>query len=113
MNLLHVLVVTSSISFLFFGITHFTSSEMKAEFKRFGMEKFGMITAIFELLGAVGLLVGLMFNFVLLISSGALALLMLAGMIVRIKVKDRFSAFLPALIFLLLNSWIFFASIVR
>jgi len=84
---------------------------MKAEFKRFGLEKFGKITAIFELLGAIGLLVGLVLNLVLLISSSALALLMLVGIIVRIKVKDRFLVLLPALIFMILNSWIFFISL--
>jgi len=81
---------------------------MKDEFKRFGLEKFGTMTAILELAGAVGLLVGLGFNVVLLISSGGLTLLMLLGIIVRIKVKDSFLVLLPALIFMLLNLLIFF-----
>ena len=106
--LLLILILISSISFLSYGITHFTSSKMKDEFKRFGLEKFGIMTAILELIGALGLLVGLGFNVVLLISSGGLTVLMLLGIIVRIKVKDRFIVLLPALIFMLLNLLIFF-----
>jgi len=84
---------------------------MKDEFKRFGLEKFGTITAILELLGAVGLLVGLRYNVVLLVSSGGLSLLMLLGIIVRIKVNDRFWVLLPALIFMLLNLLIFYITL--
>ena len=110
-HLLLVLIIISSLSFLSYGITHFTSSKMKDEFKRFGLEKFGIMTAILELIGAVGLLVGLMFNAVLLISSGGLSLLMFLGIVVRIKVKDGFIVLLPALIFMLLNMLIFFYSL--
>jgi hypothetical protein len=109
--LLIVLVIISSLSFLFYGITHFTSSTMKDEFKRFGLEKFGIMTAILELIGAVGLLVGLKENVVLLISSGGLSLLMLLGIVVRLRVKDRFLVLLPALTFMLLNLLIFFISL--
>ena len=109
--LLIVLVISSSLSFLFYGITHFISSTMKDEFKRFGLEKFGIMTAILELIGAVGLLVGLKVNVVLLISSGGLSLLMLLGIVVRLKVKDRFLVLLPALTFMLLNLLIFFISL--
>jgi hypothetical protein len=67
--------------------------------------------AILELAGAIGLLVGLMFNVVLLISSGGLSLLMLLGIAVRLRVKDRFLVLLPALTFMLLNLLIFFISL--
>jgi hypothetical protein len=84
---------------------------MKTEFKRFGLEKVGDLTAILELLGALGLLAGLMFLPVLLLSSGGLALLMFIGVIVRIKVKDNLWVTLPALFFMLLNGYIFFNSL--
>jgi hypothetical protein len=38
--------------------------------------KIGTLTAILEIVGAIGLLVGLLYNAILLISSGGLALLM-------------------------------------
>lgn len=81
---------------------------MKNEFKRFGLEKVGTLTAILELLGAMGLLVGFRFNIILLIASAGLAILMLLALIIRIKVKDSLFVSLPALMYLLINSYIFF-----
>ena len=111
MRLLEVLVLFSSLSFLGYGIAYFASSKMKSEFIRFGLSRLGMLTAILEIVGAVGLLVGLMFNSILLISSGGLALLMFLGVAVRLRVKDGWLATLPALFFLGLNSYIFFESL--
>ncbi len=111
MNLLTILILISSLSFLGYGIAYFKSPQMKSEFKRFGLEKAGMLTAVLELLGAVGLLVGLKFRLILLISAGGLALLMFLGVAVRIKVKDSFWIALPALFFMTLNSYIFFMSL--
>ncbi len=84
---------------------------MKSEFKRFGFESAGPITAILELLGALGLLIGLKFNLILLISSGGLAILMLLGVGIRIKVRDTLWAILPAVFFMVLNAYIFFQSL--
>ncbi|MDZ4711913.1 MAG: DoxX family protein [bacterium] len=110
MRLLEVLVLISSISFLAYGIAYFTSPKMKSEFIRFGLSRLGMLTILLEILGALGLMVGLMFNYILLISSGGLALLMFLGVVVRLRVKDGLWALLPALFFLGLNSYIFFLS---
>ena len=79
---------------------------MKSEFKRFGLEKFGAVTAILELMGGLGLIIGLKFNPVLVISSFGLALLMFLGVLVRIKVKDSILITLPALFYMLLNLYI-------
>jgi hypothetical protein len=80
---------------------------MKNEFKRFGLEKFGLTTVVFEIMGASGLLIGLMYNPILLISSGGLSLLMFLGVLVRIKVKDGILVTLPALFFMVVNLYIF------
>lgn len=80
---------------------------MKSEFRRFGLEKFGLLTAVLEIVGALGLLAGFMFNVILLISSGGLALLMFFGVLVRLRVKDSFWVSLPALLFMGLNAFIF------
>ena len=84
---------------------------MKKEFKRFGLEKIGLTTVLLEIIGALGLLVGLKFYFFLMISSLGLALLMLAGLIVRIKLKDSIWISLPAFFYLILNTYIFWMSI--
>jgi hypothetical protein len=111
MNLLAILILISSLSFLGYGIAYFISPQMKSEFKRFGLEKAGILTAVLELLGAVGLLVGLKIQLILLISAGGLAMLMFLGVVVRMKVKDSLWVSLPALFFMILNSYIFFMSL--
>ena len=84
---------------------------MKEEFKRFGLEKLGFLIILLQIIGATGLLVGLKFNLILSISSLGLALLMLSGVIVRIKLKDSIWVSLPALFYMLLNTYIFIVSI--
>ena len=111
MNLLNVLILISSLSFMGYGIAYFTLPHMKSEFKRFGLEKAGALTAILELLGATGLLVGLKMQLILMISAGGLTVLMFLGIVIRIKVKDRLWSALPALFFLILNSYILFMSL--
>ena len=110
MRLLDILILISSLSFLAYGINWFVSPHMKSEFKRFGLEKFGLLTVVLEIGGALGLLVGLYLNSILIVSSGGLALLMCLGVLVRLKIKDSLWVSLPALFYLLLNSYIFFES---
>lgn len=79
---------------------------MKREFKRFNLEKVGLLTIILQLLGAAGLLVGLLYSPILIVSSGGLATLMLLGVLVRIKSKDSILVSVPALFYCVLNSYI-------
>jgi hypothetical protein len=111
MNLLYFLILISSLSFMWYGIAYFKSPQMKSEFKRFGFEKAGALTAILELLGALGLLAGLKFFSILLISAGGLTILMFLGIVIRIRVKDSLWISLPALFFMILNLSIFFLSL--
>jgi hypothetical protein len=85
---------------------------MKKEFKRFGLEKYGLVTIIFEILGGVGLLVGYFLDVELLfkISALGLSVLMFLGVLVRLKVKDGLFVTLPAFFFFLLNAYIFWYS---
>ena len=110
MRLLNILILISSLSFIGYGIAYFVTPQMKSEFKRFGLEKAGALTAMLELLGGVGLLAGLKVHPILLISSGGLALLMFLGIAVRIRLKDSLWVTLPALLFMILNIYIFYAA---
>ena len=84
---------------------------MKSEFKRFNLEKMGLLIIILQFLGASGLLVGLKINIILIISSLGLALLMFLGLSVRIKLKDSLWKSLPAFFYMSLNAYIFFEAI--
>ena len=79
---------------------------MKTEFERYGLQKFRKLVGYLQLLGGFGLLLGLMFQPILIVSSGGLALLMLLGFGVRLKMKDGFLLSLPSLIFMILNLYI-------
>ncbi|MDZ7613805.1 MAG: hypothetical protein U5K51_08965 [Flavobacteriaceae bacterium] len=81
---------------------------MKSEFERFNLKKLGIFVIISELLGAFGLFVGLFLKPILLISSGGLTILMLLGVITRIKVKDGFLVSFPAIFYMILNGYIFY-----
>jgi hypothetical protein len=111
MNLLNILISFSAISFLIYGTAYFVSSNMKNEFKRFSLEKYGRLTAILELVGASGLVIGFQNHTFLVLASGGLALLMLLGTGVRIKMKDPFLVSLPAFIYFLLNAFILYKAL--
>jgi hypothetical protein len=111
MDIDKICILTSSLSFFAYTASYFTSPHMQKEFKRFGLEKIGLLTIILQFIGATGLIVGLKFNPILTISSLGLALLMLSGLIVRIKLKDSLWISLPALFYMGLNTYIFLASI--
>jgi hypothetical protein len=111
MNVVTICALLSSLSFLTYSFSYFNAPHMKKEFKRFGLEKVGLTTVILQIIGALGLLIGLQFNFLLVISSLGLAILMLAGLIVRIKLKDSIWISLPALFYMVLNTYIFWSSI--
>ncbi len=97
MNIDKICILISSLSFFAYAISYFTSPHMKKEFKRFGLEKIGLLTIILQFMGAAGLIVGLKFNPILTISSLGLTLLMLSGLIVRIKLKDSIWISLPVI----------------
>ena len=84
---------------------------MKNEFKRLNVGKLGLLVIILEILGAFGLLLGLMFKPILLISSGGLSLLMFLGLLIRINTKDGLLISLPATFYMILNAYIFYLGI--
>lgn len=100
------LIWISSISFLFYGVSYFISAKLQQEFVRYGLQKFGPLTAVLELLGGVGLLVGFSSPLILLLASGGLAVLMLLGFGVRLKIGDGFWLSLPSFLFMLLNGYL-------
>lgn len=104
--LLNILIIGCAISFLYYGITFFTNSGMEEEFVRYNLDKFRKLIGCLQLSGGTGLLVGLLSPPVLITASGGLALLMLIGFGVRVKMKDGFLQSLPSFIFMILNCYI-------
>ena len=84
---------------------------MVEEFERYGLSKFRTLTGVLEVLGGLGIFVGLFFKPLLLFSAGGLTTLMLLGVITRIRVSDPIIETVPAFILLLLNGYIFLENI--
>ena len=105
------ITVFSGTAFIGYGFSIFFSGKMKKEFDRFKLQKYLSIVGILEILGGFGLLIGLYYAPLLIFSSLGLALLMLLGVITRIRIKDKLKALIPAAFFLLLNTYIFINNI--
>ena len=98
-------------SFVAYGINSFISKRMKKEFKRWGLESKRKTIACCQLVGGTGLLFGLEWNTILILSSAFLGAMMLVAIGVRIKVKDDISDILPAFAYLVLSVMILYESI--
>ena len=109
---IEILEILSAISFIIYGSLSFTSKRMKGEFRRWGIEKFRSVVGISQFFGGFGLILGFYFPLLTIISSLGITLLMLLGFILRICVNDGFLKSFPALLYLLINSFIFYNSYV-
>ncbi len=104
-------VLLSATLFLGYGGLVLLSDGMRAEFERFGLTRLRRTTGALEVLGGMGLLIGLAQPIVLALAAGGLAVLMLLGMLVRFRVRDRIVEILPAAVLLGLNTMILAAAI--
>ena len=100
------LVIFSGISFVCYGLSLFFSEKMKREFVRFQLEKFTILVGCLEILGGLGLLIGIFFTPLLIFSSAGLSVLMFLGVLTRVRLKDNFIMILPAFFFLILNGYL-------
>jgi uncharacterized membrane protein HdeD (DUF308 family) len=105
------LSILSGISFIFFGLACFYSNVFINEFYRYGLSEYRQIVGFFQLLGGIGCIVGIFDKRVLILSSTGLSVMMLMGVVVRIKINDTLNQTLPALLYFLVNSIICLDSI--
>ena len=101
-----ILVVSSSLAFLGYGVHCLRSESMHREFARYGLPHLRVLTGVLEILAGVGLLVGLYWPLALQISSGGLALLMGFALLARIRARDAVQLWLPAFALLLVNAYL-------
>lgn len=80
---------------------------MKREFDRYQLANFRVLVGILQLLGGIGLIIGYYYSSILWVfSSLGLAVLMILGTMVRIKIRDSFFQMTPALSYALLCLYI-------
>ena len=103
-----ILILFTGLSFIAYGINSFISHRMKLEFQRWNLERERKAIASCQLVGGVGLLFGLAWHTMLILSSSFLAVMMMVAIGVRIHIKDNISEILPAFAYLVLSAIIFF-----
>tara|TARA_B100000768_G_scaffold66485_1_gene63924 strand:- start:4132 stop:4485 length:354 start_codon:yes stop_codon:yes gene_type:complete len=107
LDILTIVIWFSGVAFVYFGFNCFYSKFIISEFDRYNLPKFRKLTGYLQLIGAVGLLLGLYLSpVILLLASTGLFLLMIAGFIVRLKIKDNFIKSSPSFGFAAINLFI-------
>ena len=94
--------------FLYYGLDCLLSDGMVAEFERYDLSRYRRLTGALEVLGAIGLAVGLIIPVILAAASAGLALLMALGVATRVRVRDPLVEMVPALVLMLISAYILF-----
>ena len=103
MSNLSIAMLFCAISFYLYGWSCLKTRYMIVEFKRYRLSQFRVLTGQLQLLGATGLIVGLLIPAVGGLAAAGLSLQMACGLGVRIRSKDRC---LPAIIYMIVCGWI-------
>ena len=101
------IILFTGISFIIYGVNSFYSRRMISEFKRWGYKKHRKTISSLQILGGLGLLIGLKINILLIASSLCLSIMMFVAIIVRVGINDNVARILPAITYLMLSSLIF------
>jgi DoxX-like family len=109
MKLISVFVLANAVTFMFYGASLLISSSMVSDFKRFGLEDFRLLTGSLELLGGIGLVAGLKWPGLMKFAAGGLCLLMLCGVLVRLRSGDSLAQSIPAAALMLSTGYVFAA----
>tara|TARA_B100001142_G_scaffold292285_1_gene311049 strand:- start:515 stop:862 length:348 start_codon:yes stop_codon:yes gene_type:complete len=106
-------VLFSAISFVIYSLHSVFSRRMILEFSRWGIGNLRILVASFQMLGGIGLLLGMYNIWLLCLVSFFLTLMMIIAIIIRIRVRDSFLLTVPALMYAVLSFIIFYSSFVE
>lgn len=108
---LFFLEIISITAFMLYGVACIFVEKFVDEFKRYGLSKFRVLTGVLEILGSLGLFLGFYIPILKTLAALGLTLLMISGVIVRIKIRDSLFQILPALVLMVFNFLIFYYSL--
>ena len=91
-----VLALVSGLSFLRYGTRILFRAPLREEFTRYGMPKIRTFVGAMEVLGGTAVLLGLGFAPLGAFGAAGLALLMVLGLVVRIRIGDAPRLMVPA-----------------
>lgn len=112
-SLFPLLNLFSALAFTIYGVGCLFTEGMKREFERFGLPRLRVLVGATQILGAGALLAGFAIPAVGLAGAAGLAVQMLAGVGVRIRIGDGLAASLQAGGFLLVNTVLTLAYVPR
>ena len=101
----------SAILFAGYGLHAVFSASMVAEFKRYGLARFRVLTGLLQVAGSLGIFGGQFYHPLLVISAGGLTVMMALGVMTRVRIKDPLSAAFPAFALAAMNLFIFLAAL--
>ncbi|NJL31823.1 MAG: hypothetical protein HC898_09430 [Phycisphaerales bacterium] len=82
------------------------SERGKLEFIRYKLQGYQQLVGSLQIAGSTGLIIGLWMPPLGFAASLGLALMMVFGLIVRIRLHDSFIQMVPAIVYLLLNGYL-------
>ena len=102
--LLPVLAFVSGVAFLYYGVRVLREPHLEEEFHRYGIPDARQQVGVLEILGGVGVIVGLALPLLGATAAAGLTTLMLLGLAVRLRLRDSFGQMLPAASLAALNA---------
>lgn len=94
--LLVVLALVSGLSFLHYGFGILFRPRLREEFARYGLPAIRIFVGVMELLGGAAVLLGLAYAPLGAFGAAGLTLLMVLGLVVRLRIHDAPRLMLPA-----------------
>lgn len=105
-----VMLFMTATAFLVYGLQIFVSRYMSDEYKRYGMTTTQKnLVGGLQIGGSLGLIAGIIYPLLGLITAFGFVIMMLTALFVRWKLQDRLPEFIPAIILLVSNAWLCFS----
>jgi hypothetical protein len=105
-SLINPALILSIVAFAWYGLACWISDRMVTEFARYRLSGWRRTTGTLQMLGSAGLAIGYVYLPVRVLAASGLALMMLAGLIVRWRIRDPLHAMIPAFSLGLINLFI-------
>ena len=109
-----VFCVLAIVSFYGYGASCLLAQHMVLEFERYALARFRRLTGVLQLLGASGLLIGLLgVPEIGLLAAAGLSLQMFLGLGVRLSIRDPLLQCLPSCAFMCVNAGLVYGFLER
>ena len=86
----------SAVAFTIYGLRCLRSPESRQEYRRYGIPHLRVLNGSLQLLGASGVLVGLLVPSIGVLAAGGLCSMMLLGLATRVRLGDAKRLMIPA-----------------